>query len=153
VDTHEVALSSSRAQPLGLDILCGISHKAARVPQRLNEPKPLIWRASSKSDFKLFPEAVQREMGYALFLAQMGERHPIMSKSLKGFGGGTTIDLAETHSGNAYRAVYTVRFSNAVYVLHAFQKKSKRGIKTPKRDLEIIGRRLRELVEERETGR
>jgi phage-related protein len=97
-----------------------------------------------------FPQAVQREMGYALFLAQMGERHPIMSKPLKGLGGGTTVELVETHSGNAYRAIYTVRFANAVYVLHAFQKKSKKGIRTPRREQEIIERRLRELVQERE---
>ena len=79
-----------------------------------------------------FPAAVQREMGYALFLAQMGERHPIMAKSLKGFGGGTVVEVKESHDGNAYRAVYTVRYADAVYVLHAFQKKSKARIKNPK---------------------
>jgi phage-related protein len=93
---------------------------------------------------------VQREMGYALFLAQMGERHPTMSKTLKGFGAATTIELVETHFGNAYRAVYTVRFADIVYVLHAFQKKSKAGIKTPKRDLDVIERRLKDLVQQRD---
>jgi phage-related protein len=100
-----------------------------------------------------FPAAVQREMGYALFLAQMGERHSTMSKMLKGFGAGTVIELAESHLGNAYRAVYTVRYAGAVYVLHAFQKKSKTGIKTPRRDLDLIERRLRSLIEEKEIRR
>jgi predicted XRE-type DNA-binding protein len=62
-------------------------------------------------------------MGYALFLAQMGERHQTMTKMLQGFGGGTVVEVKESHEGNAYRAVYTVRYADAVYVLHAFQKK------------------------------
>lgn len=104
----------------------------------------------SKSDFKAFPAAVQREMGYALFQAQMGDRHRSMAKTLKGFGGGTMIEVRESVEGNAYRAVYTVRYAEAVFVLHAFQKKSKSGIVTPKRDLELIERRLRDLVHEME---
>ena len=120
---------------------------------KLDEPKPLIWRGSSKSDFMAFPETVQREMGYGLFLAQMGERHPTMSKTLKGFGAATMIELTETHFGNAYRAVYTVRFADVVYVLHAFQKKSKTGIKTPKRDLAVIQRRLKDVIQQRESRR
>jgi phage-related protein len=100
-----------------------------------------------------FPAAVQREMGYGLFLAQMGERHSAMSKTLRGFGAGTVIELAERHLGNADRAIYTVRYAEAVYVLHAFQKKSKTGIKTPRRDLESIERRLRTLIEEKEKRR
>ena len=114
-----------------------------------DEPKALLWRGSSKTDYMTFPVEVQREMGYALFLAQMGERHPRMVKTLKGFGGGTVVEVKESHDGNAYRAVYTVRFSDAVYVLHAFQKKSKTGIKTSKADLNIIEMRLRDLVEEK----
>src|SRR5689334_22657315 len=92
-----------------------------------DEPRPLIWRGRSKTDFMMFPQTVQREMGYALFLAQVGERHPTMTKTLKGFGGGTVVEVKESHDGNAYRAVYTVRHADAVYVLHAFQKKSKKG--------------------------
>ena len=92
-------------------------------------------------------------MGYALFLAQMGERHASMAKTLKGFGGGTVVEVRESHAGNAYRAIYTVRFAEAVYVLHAFHKKSKVGAKTPKPDLQLIEKRLRELVEEREKRR
>jgi len=115
----------------------------------LDEPRPLIWRGSSKADYMAFPAAVQREMGYALFLAQMGERHSRIVKTLKGFGGGTVVEVKESHDGNAYRAVYTVRFADAVYVLHAFQKKSKTGIKTSKMDRDVIERRLRELIEEK----
>jgi phage-related protein len=97
-----------------------------------------------------FPQAVQREMGYALFLAQMGERHSTMAKTLGGFGGATVIEVRESHEGNAFRAVYTVRYGDAVYVLHAFQKKSKKGIATPKADIALIERRLKDLIKERE---
>jgi phage-related protein len=121
--------------------------------RNLDEPRPLIWRGSSKIDFAAFPPSVQREMGYALFLAQMGERHATMAKTLKGFGGGTVIEVKESYGGNAYRAVYTVRYAEAVYVLHAFQKKSKTGIKTPKPDLKLIEKRLRDLIDEREKRR
>jgi phage-related protein len=114
------------------------------------EPKPLIWRGSSKSDFMEFPSAAQREMGYALFLAQMGERHPTMAKTIKGFGGGTVVEVREGGDGNAYRAVYTVRYANAVFVLHAFQKKSKTGAATPKTDIDLIRRRLNGLIAETE---
>jgi len=89
-------------------------------------------------------------MGYALFLAQMGERHPTMAKTLKGFGGGAVIEIRESHEGNAYRAVYTVRYADVVYVLHAFQKKSKTGISTPKQVMTSIEKRLKELISEKE---
>jgi phage-related protein len=92
-------------------------------------------------------------MSYALFLAQMGERHPTMAKVLKGFGGGTVIEIRESREGSAYRAIYTVRYEDAVYVLHAFQKKSKRGIATPKADAAMIERRLKELARDRERSR
>src|SRR5437879_11043404 len=102
--------------------------------RQADEPRPLLWRGTSKSDFMAFPRTVQREMGYALFLAQMGERHSAKAKTLSGFGGAAVIEVRESNDGNAYRAVYTVRYANAVYVLHAFQKKSKKGIATPKAD-------------------
>lgn len=121
--------------------------------RKLDEPRPLIWRGSSKTGYMAFPAAVQREMGYALFLAQAGERHPTMAKTLKGFGGGTTVEVKESHAGNAYRAVYTVRYADAVYVLHAFQKKSKRGSQTPKMDLNLIEKRLKDLIDEKEKQR
>lgn len=114
------------------------------------EPKPLVWRGTSKSDFMRFPAVAQREMGYALFLGQMGERHPTMAKTLKGFGGGAVVEARETHDGNTYRAVYTVRYAEAIFVLHAFQKKSKKGVATPKVDMELIRKRLKDLIEEME---
>ena len=81
---------------------------------KLDEPRPLIWRGTSKTDFADFPQSVQREMGYALFLAQMGERHAVMAKTLKGLGGGAVVEVRENHDGNAYRAVYTVRYADAI---------------------------------------
>lgn len=114
------------------------------------EPRPLIWWGTSKSDFMAFPPAVQREMGFALYLAQMGERHPISAKTLKGFGSGDAVEVRESHDGNAFRAVYTVRFADIVYVLHAFQKKSRSGISTSKADIALVRQRLRALIQERE---
>jgi phage-related protein len=93
---------------------------------------------------------VQREMGYALFVAQMGERHSTMAKTLGGFAGATVVEVRERHDGNAYRAVYTVRFAEAVYVLHAFQKKSKKGIATPKEEIDLIEKRLKDLIKEKD---
>jgi phage-related protein len=92
-------------------------------------------------------------MGYALFLAQMGERHATMAKTLKGFGGRAVVEVKQSHDGNAYRAVYTVRYADAVYVLHAFQKKSKTGIKTPKPDLNLIAKRVHDLIDEKDKRR
>ena len=121
--------------------------------RKVDEPRPLIWRGTSKSDFMAFPAAVQREMGYALFLAQAGKRHVTMARTLKGFGRGTIVEVKESYEGNAYRAVYTVRYADAVYVLHAFQKKSKTGVKTPKADINLIENRLKDLKDEREKRR
>jgi phage-related protein len=118
--------------------------------RRADEPRALFWRGTSKADFMAFPQTVQREMGYALFLAQMGERHATMAKTLSGFGGAAVVEVRESHDGNAFRAVYTVRYGDAVYVLHAFQKKSKRGIATPKAEVDLIEKRLRDLIKERE---
>ena len=114
------------------------------------EPKPLVWRGTSKSDFMAFPAGAQREMGYALFLAQMGERHPSMAKTLRGFGGGTVVEVKESRDGNTYRAVYTVRYGDAVFVLHAFQKKSKKGMATPRANMQLIRRRWTDLIAEME---
>jgi len=121
--------------------------------RKADEPRPLIWRGASKTDFEAFAPAAQREMGYALFLAQMGERHPVMTKTLRGFGGGAVIEVKESTEGNAYRAVYTVRYADAVYVLHAFQKKSKRGIATPKAEMDLVEKRLKDLIKEKESKR
>lgn len=89
------------------------------------------------------PNAVQQVMGYALHLAQCGLKHE-QSKALKGFGSAGVLEVIEDDDGNTYRAVYTVKFKNAVYVLHCFQKKSKQGVKTPKQDLDLIESRLKQ---------
>jgi len=103
--------------------------------------KDLIWVGSSLKDLRGFPDDVKRVMGYALRLAQKGDKHPD-AKPLKGFGGAGVLEVAEDQAGDAYRTLYTVALSNTVYVLHAFQKKSKHGIATPKRDLDLIRQRL-----------
>ena len=112
-------------------------------------PKPLFWRGASERDFKAFPSDVQREMGYALYLAQVGERHSSMTKVLSGFSGASVVEIRQSDAGGTYRAVYTVRFADAVYVLHAFQKKSVKGIATPERDVRLIAQRLKELIAEK----
>jgi phage-related protein len=119
------------------------------MPSGAEKPRALIWRATSKDDFEAFPKEVQREMGYALFLAQMGESHRTKAKTLRGFGGGAVVEVRDSQEGNAYRAVYTVRYADAVYVRHAFQKKSRRGSETPKPDLALIENRLRALTAEK----
>ena len=112
-----------------------------------DEPvKPVAWVGSSTKDFRSFPDQVQDAMGFALYQAQIGAWHTAM-KTMKGFTGGGVVELVESHQGDAYRAVYTVRFAQAVYVLHAFQKKSKSGIKTPSQDMAMIKARLK-LAEE-----
>ncbi|WP_371819377.1 type II toxin-antitoxin system RelE/ParE family toxin [Tolypothrix sp. PCC 7910] len=97
-------------------------------------------------DLKDFPEDVQQVMGYALYRAQCGEKHPD-AKPLKGFKGSGVLEVVEDFDGDTYRAVYTVRFEKTVYVLHAFQKKSKHGIATPKKDVELIKARLKRAKE------
>ena len=104
--------------------------------------KPLFWVGSSLDDLKEFPDEVKRVLGFALHVAQAGGKHPD-AKPLKGFGGAGVLEVVEDFDGNAFRAVYTVRFSRGVYVLHAFQKKSRRGIETPAAELECVRRRLR----------
>ena len=103
--------------------------------------KPIRWVGSSRDDLLAVPEEVRREVGYALYVAQNGDKAD-NAKPLKGFGGGV-LEVVEHHDGDTYRAVYTVRFESAVYVLHAFQKKSKSGIKTPTKDLNLIETRLK----------
>ena len=104
--------------------------------------RPLLWVASSKRDYREFPPRVQDALGFELFLAQTGQ-HPPSAKPLKGLGSGV-VELIGDFDGDTYRAVYTVRFREAVYVLHAFKKKSKRGIATPKSDIDLIKRRLKD---------
>ena len=104
--------------------------------------RPVEWVGSSYKDFISFPDAVQDKMGYALYLAQIGRMH-LSAKPLKGFGGAGVIELVEDDRHGTYRAVYTVQFESAVYVLHAFQKKSRKGAKTPREEMELVRRRLK----------
>jgi len=106
------------------------------------QEKPLKWIASSYKDLMRFPPDVRKFVGYALGYAQQGTRHAA-AKSLKGFGGAGVLEVIEDDAGGTYRAVYTVKFEEAVFVLHCFQKKSKRGIETPKEDMDIIRDRLK----------
>lgn len=95
---------------------------------------------------KEMPNSVQRTFGYGLHLAQTGERHPA-TKPLKGFAGGGILEIVEDYDGNAYRAIYTVKFSERVYVIHVFQKKSKSGISTPKPEIDLIKNRLKQICD------
>ena len=103
----------------------------------------LNWIGSAYKDFCAFPVEVKSEMGFGLFEAQMGKRHR-KAKTLNGFGGAGVIEMIDDHRGDTFRTVYTVKFASAVYVLHAFQKKSKSGIATPQSDIQLIKRRLRD---------
>jgi phage-related protein len=104
--------------------------------------KPLEWIGSSHKDLLALPEKVRRFFGFALSLAQAGDKHE-STKVLKGFGGAGVLEVVEHDVSGTYRAVYTVRFAEAVFVLHCFQKKSKRGIETPQADIDIIYARLK----------
>ena len=108
--------------------------------------KPLFWLGTSRAKLREFPEAVRRAMGFALYLAQAGDKHPD-AQPLKGFGGAGVVEVADDYDGETYRAVYTVKLAGAVYTLHAFQKKSKKGVATPKRDLDLIRTRFRQARE------
>ncbi len=105
--------------------------------------KPLVWIGSSLKDLRDFPDEVKDEMGFALYEAQCGLK-PVAAKPLKGFGGAGVLEVVSDYQTDTYRAVYTVRLGERVYVLHAFQKKSKKGIATPKADMEMIKRRLQQ---------
>lgn len=104
--------------------------------------KPIEWVGNSLEDLKEFPEEVQQVVGYALYLAQCGEKH-LSVKPLKGFKGAGVLEVVEDFDGDTYRAIYTVKLAGVIYVLHSFQKKSKQGIATPKQDIELISARLK----------
>ena len=108
--------------------------------------KNIVWVGSSRADLKAFPAEVKDVMGYALYQAQIGLK-ALSAKPLRGFGGAGILEIVENHQTDTYRAVYTVKFSNFIYVLHAFQKKSRKGIATPKPDIDLIQRRLRAAEE------
>jgi phage-related protein len=107
------------------------------------ELKPVRWIGTSLRDLRLFPREVRIDIGHALFAAQEGKTDPA-AKPLKGFGGANVLEIVSSHHGNAWRGVYTVRFHDAIYVLHVFQKKSTKGIATPTREIDLIKRRLAE---------
>jgi phage-related protein len=109
--------------------------------------KPVVWIGSTKADLAAFPEEVKDAIGYALYAAQQGSKHG-HAKPLRGFGGAGILEIVEDHDGKTYRAVYTVRLAGRVYVLHAFQKKSKSGIRTPKAEIDLIKVRLKRAEEE-----
>jgi len=115
--------------------------------------KPLIWVGASREDLRSFPDVVRDHMGYALYVAQLGGKHRD-AKALSGFGSAGVLEIVKDYRGDAFRAVYTVRHRGRVYVLHAFQKKSRAGRETPRRDTELIAQRLREaerIAEEMES--
>jgi len=117
-------------------------------PERARGEKPLFWVASSLNDLLTFPEKVQKKIGAALSVAQFGGKHP-SAKPWKGAGSGV-FEIVEDYRSDAYRAIYTVRFADAVYVLHAFQKKSPSGIRTPRRDVELVAQRLKQAQQDYE---
>ena len=107
--------------------------------------KPVVWLGDSLRELKTFPAGVQDEMGYAIYLAQCGQKH-VIAKPLKGLES-SVLEVVSDHRGDTFRSVYTVRFADRVFVLHAFQKKSKSGIVTPKADIELIKQRLKQAIE------
>ena len=108
--------------------------------------KPLFWMGSSRGDVREFPADVRQTVGFALWQAQIGRKHKD-AKVLRGFGGAGVLEVMADHRGDTFRAVYSVKFAGAIYVLHAFQKKSKKGMKTPTAEIELIRRRLKEAGE------
>ena len=106
----------------------------------------MVWIGSSRRDMRAMPQLVRRSFGVALYAVQIGLTPPI-AKVLKGFGGAGVLELVEDDAGGTYRAVYTVSYSSAVFVLHVFQKKSKRGKQTSQRDIDLIGARLKRAGE------
>jgi phage-related protein len=141
---HRKARRSPQNPPLLFSTLavrlqCYLNRYKMRM---FNNERPLEWIASSYKDLLALPPDVRRRFGYALSLAQMGDQDDA-AKVLKGFGGAGVLEVIEDDTGGTYRAVYTVKFAEAVFVLHCFQKKSKSGIATPKGDMDIIRARLK----------
>lgn len=109
-----------------------------------SQRKLVYWEGSSKKGFRDFPLEVQKDLGVALFIVQLG-RTPDCAKPWKGLGPGV-YELTEDHRGDAFRAVYAVQVGNAIHVLHAFQKKSKSGVATPQPDVDLIEKRLKTVL-------
>ena len=115
-------------------------------------PRPVRWIASSKEDLSAFPPEAKLRVGGALWEAQLGKK-ALWAKALKGYGDAGVLEVVVDFDGNTFRTVYTVRFAEAVYVLHAFHKKSKRGIATPKAELDLIELRLKRAQKDYEQWR
>ena len=111
------------------------------------ELKRLDFIGSSRDDLRDFPDEVKQDIGHALHMVQMGLK-PNEAKPLRGFGGAGVLEIVENFFGDTYRAVYTVKFAEVVYVLHCFQKKSKKGVETPKHEIDLIKQRLKEAEED-----
>ena len=105
--------------------------------------KPVVWMGTSRRDLSGMPEKVQADFGYALYVAQLGDKHR-NAKPLTGFGGGGVVEIVSDHRGDTFRCIYTVRLAGSIFVLHAFQKKSKTGRATPKAEIEMVKSRLRD---------
>lgn len=118
-------------------------------PEDEPRPKPVRWVGTSRNDLRAFPEEVRNRVGGALWEAQLGRKAPY-AKPLKGFGGAGVLEVVDDFDGDTYRAVYTVRFAGVVYVLHAFQKKSKRGTATPRQEMALTHQRLQRAREDYE---
>jgi phage-related protein len=108
--------------------------------------KKVLWVGSSKRDLEEMPKATVRSFGYALFQAQTGQR-PDIAKTLSGYGSANLVELVEDERGDTFRVIYTIQFEDAVVVLHSFQKKSKKGIETPKQDKDLIMSRLKRALD------
>ena len=105
--------------------------------------KPVVWLGPTRDDVRDFPAAVRDHIGYALYVSQMGGKHAD-AKPLAGFGGAGVLEIVSDYRSDTFRAVYTLRYGGRVFVLHAFQKKSKSGRATPQREMDLIRKRLRE---------
>jgi phage-related protein len=112
------------------------------VQHEQSSPKPCLFVGSSRRELKALPAKVRVIIGHAIYEAQCGGESP-SAKALRGFGGRGVLEVVEDFAGDTYRAVYTVRFTSVIYVLHVFQKKSKKGIETPRTEIELIKMRLR----------
>ena len=120
-----------------------------RENEQENEIKPIVWVGSSHKDLKEFPSEVQDEVGYALYVAQIGDKHP-KARPLKGLS--EVMEIRSDYVTDTYRAMYTTKIGDIIYVLHAFQKKSKRGVETPKKEIDRIKHRLK-IAQELAKGR
>ena len=105
--------------------------------------KPVMWVGSSRKNLREFPDSVRDHIGYALYVAQCGGKHRD-AKVMTSFGGAGVVEIVKDYRGDTFRAVYTLHHAGVVYVLHAFQKKSKSGRETPRRDVDLVKQRLRE---------